>query len=197
MRIYNYQDGVKKLGPGIRFVLWTQGCPRSCVGCMTPASQDINGGKQISVEELSQIIINANREGITISGGEPFLQSDDLCELITLVKKSIDIGVIIYTGYTYEELVNSKDSGKKRLLELTDLLIDGPYVDELNDGMNLRGSSNQRVIALTDRYEQNVCEYGTKNAEIEIFMKENKMVMVGVPTKELLDKFKNVFEEDM
>lgn len=77
------------------------------------------------------------------------------------------------------------------------MLIDGPYVDELNDGMNLRGSSNQRVIALTDRYEQNVCEYGTKNAEIEFFMKENKMVMVGVPTKELLDKFKNVFEEDM
>ena len=197
MRIYNYQDGVKKLGPGTRFVLWTQGCPRRCAGCMTPASQDINGGQHISVEELSQIIISANREGITISGGEPFLQAADLCELITLVRKSVDIGVIIYTGYIYEELISSKESAIKRLLELTDLLIDGPYVDELNDGMNLRGSSNQRVIALTDRYVQNVCEYGIKKAEIEIFVKENKMVMVGVPTKELLSKFKNVFEEDI
>lgn len=196
MRIYNYQDGVKRLGPGTRFVLWTQGCLRKCERCMTPESQDVKGGKEISIENLAQKIISAKREGITISGGEPFLQPDDLCELIIRVRKIIDIGVIIYTGYTYEELINSKDSGKKKLLQLADLLIDGPYVDELNDGMNLRGSSNQRVITLTDRYAQNVWEYGSKKAEIEIFVKENKMVMVGVPTKNFLQKFKNIFAED-
>lgn len=196
MRIYNYQDGVKRLGPGTRFVLWTQGCLRKCERCMTPESQDVKGGKEISIENLAQKIISAKREGITISGGEPFLQSNDLCELIIRVRKIIDIGVIIYTGYTYEELINSKDSGKKQLLQLSDLLIDGPYVDELNDGMNLRGSSNQRVITLTDRYAQNVWEYGSKKAEIEIFVKENKMVMVGVPTKNFLQKFKNIFAED-
>jgi len=196
MRIYNYQDGVKRLGPGTRFVLWTQGCLRKCERCMTPESQDVKGGKEISIENLAQKIISAKREGITISGGEPFLQSNDLCELIIRVRKIIDIGVIIYTGYTYEELINSKDSGKKQLLQLADLLIDGPYVDELNDGMNLRGSSNQRVITLTDRYAQNVWEYGSKKAEIEIFVKENKMVMVGVPTKNFLQKFKNIFAED-
>ena len=196
MRIYNYHDGVTKLGPGTRFVLWTQGCPRRCKGCMTPDSQSMTGGREMSVSDIAKLILMSGRNGITISGGEPFIQSKELCELILAVRAHTDIGVIIYTGYTYEELNSSEDAYQKHLLELTDLLIDGPYIDELNDGKNLRGSSNQHVIALTERYADYVGEYGSKKAEIEFFMNENGMAMVGVPDKETLKRFKKAYEED-
>ena len=163
---------------------------------MTPVSQDMNGGQLVDTEWMAELIISSRREGITISGGEPFLQAGELCKLIGFVREKADIGVIIYTGFTYEELINSNDEDRKRLLGMADLLIDGPYIDELNDGKNLRGSSNQRVIALTDRYKDYVEIYGSKKAEVEFFVKDNKVVLVGVPDKDLLSRFKTVFEED-
>ena len=196
MRIYSYQDGVTKLGPGPRFVLWTQGCPRCCNGCMTPDSQSLAGGREMSVADIVDLILMSGRDGLTISGGEPFIQAKELCELISTVKAYKDVGVIIYTGYTYEELSSSEDAYQKLLLELTDLLVDGPYIDELNDGKNLRGSSNQRVIALTKRYIDNVGEYGSKKAEIELFMKENRLILVGVPDKKTLNRLKKIYKED-
>ena len=196
IRIYNYQDGVRKLGPGIRFVLWTQGCQRRCKGCMTPMSRDMNGGKPFETSELSEMIIKSNREGITISGGEPFLQAKELCDLIDKVREHADVGVIIYTGYTFEELKEYNEEYRLKLLEKTDLLIDGPYIDELNDGKKLRGSSNQRALLLTERYRDHVNDYGSGKAEVEFFVKEDKVVMVGVPDKDVFDRFRNVYEEE-
>lgn len=72
----------------------------------------------------------------------------------------------------------------------------GPYIEELNDGMNLRGSSNQRAIALTARYESDVDGYGSKKAEVEFFMKEDKVLMVGVPDSNTLNRFKYAFKEE-
>lgn len=196
IRIYNYQDGVTKLGPGIRFVLWTQGCARCCKGCMTPMSQDRDSGRIISVFDLADIIIQSGRDGLTISGGEPFLQAQALYELVNLIRAKRDIGIIVYTGYTLDEILQSKDLYMCRFLEQIDLLIDGPYIEELNDGMNLRGSSNQRAIALTARYESDVDGYGSKKAEVEFFMKEDKVLMVGVPDSNILNRFKYAFKEE-
>lgn len=190
IRIYNYQDGVTKLGPGIRFILWTQGCARCCKGCMTPMSQDRDSGRIISVFDLADIIIQSGRDGLTISGGEPFLQAQALYELVNLIRAKRDIGIIVYTGYTLDEILQSKDLYMCRFLEQIDLLIDGPYIEELNDGMNLRGSSNQRAIALTARYESDVDGYGSKKAEVEFFMKEDKVLMVGVPDSNTLTSVK-------
>ena len=196
IRIYNYQDGVTKLGPGIRFILWTQGCARCCKGCMTPMSQDRDSGRIISVFDLADIIIQSGRDGLTISGGEPFLQAPALYELVNLIRAKRDIGIIVYTGYTLDEILQSKDLYMCRFLEQIDLLIDGPYIEELNDGMNLRGSSNQRAIALTARYESDVDGYGSKKAEVEFFMKEDKVLMVGVPDSNTLNRFKYAFKEE-
>ncbi len=196
IRIYNYQDGVTKLGPGIRFILWTQGCARCCKGCMTPMSQDRDSGRIISVFDLADIIIQSGRDGLTISGGEPFLQAQALYELVNLIRAKRDIGIIVYTGYTLDEILQSKDLYMCRFLEQIDLLIDGPYIEELNDGMNLRGSSNQRAIALTARYESDVDGYGSKKAEVEFFMKEDKVLMVGVPDSNTLNRFKYAFKEE-
>ena len=196
IRIYNYQDGVTKLGPGIRFILWTQGCARCCKGCMTPMSQDRDSGRIISVFDLADIIIQSGRDGLTISGGEPFLQAQALYELVNLIRAKRDIGIIVYTGYTLDEILQSKDLYMCRFLEQIDLLIDGPYIEELNDGMNLRGSSNQRAIALTARYESDVDGYGSKKAEVELFMKGDKVLMVGVPDSNTLNRFKYAFKEE-
>ncbi|MBQ8862595.1 MAG: radical SAM protein [Clostridia bacterium] len=192
LRLHGVRDGVTKLGTGVRYAVWTQGCKKRCRGCMTPESRDMNGGYEMSASELARNIISSGREGVTISGGEPFLQARALASAIELVKKERDIGVIIYTGYTLEELRATGDSYVLRLLELCDLLVDGEYIDELNDGMNLRGSSNQRALALTERYAQSAAEYGTKKAEFELFWGAEKISIVGIPPKDMLERFKNI-----
>ena len=89
-------------------------------------------------------------------------------------------GVIVYTGFTYEELLQMPQA--QELLEQTDLLIDGPYIRELDDGLSLRGSSNQRVIPLTERYREALAYYGTRPREQEIFHHAGTTHYVGIPT---------------
>lgn len=191
IRLYNIKDGITKLGPGLRFGIWTQGCMRHCHGCMTPDSQPLDKGYLMDIDELAVKIISSGRTGVTISGGEPFLQSKELTELIERIRKEVDLGVIIYTGFTYEELVQSNNDEFLKLLNKCDLLVDGAYEEALNDGKNLRGSSNQRAIPLTERYKEFSKEYGTKPAEVEFFFQEEKVSIVGVPSAEVLERFKN------
>ena len=159
---------------------------------MSPNSQALDQGYLVDVDTLSRQIVHSGRTGLTISGGEPFLQAEQLTALIDQVRKEVDLGVIIYTGYTIEELNSSENVYQKRLLNKSDLIIDGAYVEALNDGKNLRGSSNQRAILLTDRYRDFLKEFGTKPAEVEFFFQEEKITMVGVPSPELLEKFKTI-----
>ena len=191
IRLYDVKDGITKLGPGLRFGIWTQGCTRHCRGCMTPDSQPLDKGYLMDVEELASKIILSGRTEITVSGGEPFLQAKQLTKLIEMIRKKIDLGVIIYTGFTYEELVQSSNDDILKLLDKCDLLVDGAYDESLNDGKNLRGSSNQRATPLTERYKEFSREYGTKPAEVEFFFQEEKVSMVGVPSAEVLERFKN------
>lgn len=190
IQLHAIRDGVTKLGPGIRFVLWTQGCQRRCPGCMTPESQRMNGGFSADTTQLAKQILKSERKGLTISGGEPFLQAKALAELIREIRKEADPGVMIYTGFTIQELQESENPDYKELLGQCDLLVDGPYMQELNDSKNLRGSSNQRAIALTDRYRNFAKEIGTKPAEAEIFYEEERISMVGIPPKGLVEKMR-------
>lgn len=191
IRLYDIKDGITKLGPSVRFGIWTQGCLKHCCGCMTPDSQPLDKGYCMDIDELAAKIISSGRTEITISGGEPFLQSKPLTELIEKIRKQIDLGVIIYTGFTYGEIVQSNNDEFLELLNKCDLLVDGAYEESLNDGKNLRGSSNQRAIPLTERYKEFSTEYGTKPAEVEFFFQEEKVSMVGVPSAEVLERFKN------
>lgn len=191
IRVFDIKDGITKLGPGVRFGLWTQGCLRKCPGCMSPDSQPLDAGYLMEVDSLVDKIKKSNRTGLTISGGEPFLQADALAELIKKLRQTVDIGVIIYTGYTIEELKACNKENFKELLAQSDMIVDGEYIDALNDGKNFRGSSNQRAIPLTKRYEEFAKEFGTRPAEVEFFYHENGISMVGVPSRELLTKFKN------
>ncbi len=190
MKIYNYVKSTKTLGPYNRFALWVQGCPFNCDGCMSPDSQDFNGGVEINISTIIDLILNEdNIEGITISGGEPFSQVKELVELLSIVKSKKDLGIIIYSGYTLQQLRNKNDSDINKLLEFTDILIDGQYIDSLNDGISLRGSSNQKIHLLTDRYSDIFDNYYNKPIrEIEIHMDDKNMMIVGIPIQETLYK---------
>ena len=141
----------------------------------------MHAGTPMDTGALAWEIITSNAEGITISGGEPFLQAQALCRLLHTVKRHRDMGVILYTGFLLEE-IQQLESGPE-LLALCDLVIDGPYIQELDDSKSLRGSSNQRVIPLTDRYKPYLNLYGTGPRQVQIFRNlPQEIHWVGIPT---------------
>lgn len=136
-------------GPGFRFTVFCQGCPHGCKGCHNMDTHDFEGGYDC---ELSKIIdaIDKNPilDGVTFSGGEPFCQAEAFCRLGEEVKKR-NLSIVTYTGYTYEELekISKSDCWIGKLLELTDILVDGKYIEEQRDlSLQFRGSRNQRII---------------------------------------------------
>ena len=185
LRVFCTSRRVHVLGPGTRYVIWVQGCERGCPGCATPEAQDPAGGYVRTVQALADDILAVpDIDGITISGGEPFLQAGALAALIDLIRARRDLGVIVYTGFVLEELQNGCVPNAQALLARTDLLVDGPYVESLNDDGALRGSSNQRAIALTDRYAQDVCRYGEPDARrTELGYNDNGVFLKGVPSR--------------
>lgn len=180
LNIYRLHDGSHALGPGLRYLIWVQGCMQHCKGCITPQGRSLKVNQLIRIDALAENIIqNQSIEGITISGGEPFLQASKLTILLQKVKeKRPELNVIVFTGYTLDQL----DSViAQRFIQYIDLLIDGPYVDELNDEKGLRGSSNQRLHFLTNKllpYQDEIENGGRNN---EIFVGTNGTYIIGIP----------------
>ncbi|HKM28225.1 MAG TPA: anaerobic ribonucleoside-triphosphate reductase activating protein [Anaerovoracaceae bacterium] len=138
-------------GPGIRFVVFAQGCPHGCPKCHNEETHDFEGGYDCSIEKiLNAVAENPLLAGVTFSGGEPVCQPEAFYSLAKKLKEqSPDLNLILYSGYSYEELSEMCKSNEALagLLGLTDLLIDGKYEDELRDlRLLFRGSSNQRII---------------------------------------------------
>ena len=132
-------------GPGIRYVLFTQGCPHRCPGCHNPQTHDFSGGREMTVEALlADITARPYVKAVTCSGGEPFAQPEPLAELAAGLKVR-GFHLMSYSGYTFEELLALP--GARPLLEQLDLLVDGPFVEARKDiGLRFRGSANQRVL---------------------------------------------------
>jgi len=132
-------------GEGIRFAIFFQGCKRNCFNCHNPATHDLNGGKIFDTEEIIlQIKKNPLLTGITLTGGEPFLQIAPALELAKAAK-NLNLNVWCYTGFKFEDI----PSDAEELLQNIDVLVDGEYIDDLRDlELQFRGSKNQRVIDL-------------------------------------------------
>lgn len=147
IRIHDFVESTTALGPGTRCAIWLQGCKRNCKGCMSPESRDMEGGYIEGVDSLAEHVLAINGiEGITISGGDPFYQPDALLELLKIIKSKSNLGVIIYTCFYFDELKEMNNAAVEEIItNLSDLIIDGPYVEELNDDGYLRGSSNQQL----------------------------------------------------
>ncbi|HHV41392.1 MAG TPA: anaerobic ribonucleoside-triphosphate reductase activating protein [Clostridiaceae bacterium] len=142
-------------GPGLRYVVFVQGCCHLCDGCHNPETHDFYAGKVTDLwTHVLELRSNKLLRGLTLSGGEPFLQPRPLA-LLAAEAKRLGHDVICYSGYTYEKLRQASDLGQNvgELLREIDILIDGPYIASLKDSsLSFRGSSNQRILKIKDGY---------------------------------------------
>ncbi|MFA6075999.1 MAG: anaerobic ribonucleoside-triphosphate reductase activating protein [Negativicutes bacterium] len=137
-------------GPGLRLVIFCQGCYHNCPGCHNPDTHDFYGGTDVKPEQLLRLIDEAPLiRGVTFSGGEPMLQAEQLLEVARYVKFIKKYDLVTYTGFVYEDLLRiaEENTAVSELLQLTDWLIDGPYIEKERDiSIAFRGSRNQRII---------------------------------------------------
>ena len=153
-------------GPGLRSVLWVQGCPLRCVGCFNPDLLCFEGGHSEAVAAVAdRMLSDAETEGVSFSGGEPFAQAAPLAELAERIRAA-GKGVLIFTGCTAAVLAARTDAGTRRLLAAADLLVAGPYRRELPSRHPLLASANQELVFLTERYRD--ADLGPRRSEIRI-----------------------------
>lgn len=138
-------------GKGLRDVVFVQGCKANCPGCHNPGTHDPSGGQLKDITSLVSLLTRCKlSSGLTISGGEPFLQPDAVLELITKYKEARpDADVWIYSGFAYEELLASDDEATQAILKTADVLVDGRFMEgQKTLSLPFRGSKNQRIIEL-------------------------------------------------
>ncbi|MBW4829309.1 MAG: anaerobic ribonucleoside-triphosphate reductase activating protein [Clostridiaceae bacterium] len=136
-------------GPGIRLVVFGQGCKHHCQSCHNPESHSFEGGELMKIDNVIELVKeNPLLDGVTLSGGDPFEQPKSFAVLAKKVKE-LGLNIMTYTGYTYEEILDNIDlvPGWKKLLYSTDILVDGKFeIDKKSLMLKFKGSSNQRII---------------------------------------------------
>lgn len=142
-------------GPGFRTSIYCAGCAHHCPGCHNPQSWDFAGGREMSVEELLDIIKADEFSDVTFSGGDPLYQVEAFTELARRIKEETGKNIWCYTGFTYEEIL--ADRRLSQILPYIDTLVEGPFIMELRDPqLHFRGSSNQRIIHITEQKDDTV-----------------------------------------
>ncbi len=176
MNIRGY--GLSKVnGPGNRFVLWTQGCSKGCSECFNPETWSNAKYKEYSPRQIFEVIKNFEVDGITISGGDPLEQEDELLELLMLLSTiRLSKGVILFTGFTRAEI--SSNIIREECLRYVDVLIDGRYEKNLKVDFSLRGSLNQEFYFFSNKVSMSELVF---DQEIEISYLEGDIMMTGFP----------------
>ena len=173
---------VEVLGPGKRIALWVVGCNHRCKGCSNPELWKPNGQQPVSPKELffaiAQIVKENQIDGVTITGGEPFDQEEELLELVRYLR-IITSDILVFSGYCHEELLARFNA--VAIMEHIAVLVDGPYKAECNLGLPLRGSSNQRVLLFDrDLKERYKAYLATPERRIQNFYFGDQAVSVGI-----------------
>ena len=134
-------------GPGLRYTIFTQGCPHHCEGCHNPQTHPFKGGKKVRQKKIcKEIQKNPLLYGVTFSGGDPMSQAKELLPIAKFVKEQ-GLELACYTGYVYEQLVGGSVPYAKELLSYIDILIDGKFVlSQKSLNLKFKGSANQRTI---------------------------------------------------
>lgn len=188
---------IKALGPGERLVIWTKGCSKHCAGCANPELWSTENAKDYSVDEILKIIVNIYNQnkfdGITISGGDPLEQKDDILELLKGIS-NITEDVLLYTGYCMSDLkLLWKAEEIQRLKELAAVIIDGPYEESLNYAeAGLRGSANQTIHYFKKQYRKLYEEYISQGRKVQNVYMGNRLISVGIHNR----KDENDIEEE-
>lgn len=183
MRIGRILYPIKALGPGTRIGIWVQGCPRECPGCANPELQP-EEAKDMPLALVTGLVIAAVKsyglDGITLTGGEPVLQAGELSVLLDKVRPYCS-DVLMFTGYRMKELQEMHDRDVDHLLSRVSVLVDGPYVQELNMAERLRGSTNQEIHFLKENIRAKYEPYLSMNERtMDNFVAQDGVVSVGI-----------------
>lgn len=190
MKIARVLYPVTVLGPGKRIAIWVAGCGRRCVGCANPELWEAKPEQEVTVSDfvnaVKQLLGDRLQEadGITISGGEPFDQPEELLHLVEAFR-GITEDILIFSGYTREQL--QEKAVNASILKNVAVLVDGPYQDNDNQGEILRGSANQRYFYRDDevrnKYEKYLQEHAGKH-QVENFTVKDGVISVGIHKKD-------------
>lgn len=179
IRLHRIYYPVTALGPGRRLGVWVQGCTRNCPGCLSPEMQP-RTGTPVPVESvLARLPGQMDPEGLTVSGGEPFDQPEAVAELAAWFAEHYTRDVLIYTGYTLEELRRRGDPATGRLLSLTAALVDGPYLRDRNHGRGGMGSDNQRLHLF--RCGEKYTGFTQAPRTMQAVQEHGRLLLIGLP----------------
>jgi anaerobic ribonucleoside-triphosphate reductase activating protein len=175
------------LGPGRRAIVWVQGCPRSCPSCITPHMQPFGVRRELIApgDLASRVLSHMPLDGITFVGGEPFSHARELAALVDTLRSEVDVGVVTYTGHTLEQIQRVRSADWEALLAVTDLLIDGEYLEERACDLLWRGSENQTLHFLSNRYAP-LAPYvrSARGRLLEIALNNRgELRIIGIPDK--------------
>ena len=152
LRLHQFLPASRANGPGIRAVVWLQGCSLGCPGCYNPATHAFDGGEVVTVEEVlgRLVALGDTIEGVTFSGGEPLQQRSALLRLLRRLRGDTALSLLLFTGYRWDEVRRMPESDE--LLTCLDVLIAGRYEERQRLARDLRGSANKTVHFLSNRY---------------------------------------------
>lgn len=178
LRLHAFVPRSNANGPGIRAVVWVQGCSLACPGCFNPRTHPFDGGEIIDVEDIFSRIRQAapDIEGITISGGEPLQQRAGVLALLERVRHDSALSAILFTGYAWDEVQAMPEA--ERLLQCVDVLIAGRYDARRRLGHGLRGSANQTIHLLSNRYKLEDLE-NVPQAEV-LILADGRIILSGI-----------------
>ena len=170
---------VRTLGPGDRLAIWFSGCKRNCEGCISPEFK-MNNGLKLSVDRLIKFIElkHDKIDGFTISGGEPLDQYDGLICLLGYLNQISD-DIIVFSGYTYNEIITKFPDNGECLFRNIAVLVDGPFIKELNEKKGLRGSSNQKFYIFKELYKKDYFE--NYNRSLQTYVYDDRIIEIGIP----------------
>jgi anaerobic ribonucleoside-triphosphate reductase activating protein len=167
-------------GPGARFAVWVQGCPLRCPGCCNPEMLPFEPREARDPAQLAEEALAAGVEGVSLLGGEPFAQAAPLARFARRVREG-GLSVMVFSGFTLEQLREREDEGAAALLAQTDLLVDGPYLQaQRTTSRRWIGSENQGLRFLTDRYREDDPRFTEPNT-IELRLVGDELQINGWP----------------
>ena len=168
IRVAGYKKHSFVDGPGVRFTVFTQGCPHACPKCHNPETWDMTGGELMKVSTMVQKIAGANYlDGVTLSGGDPVWQAESCLE-IARASHRMGLNVWMYTGFTWEQILDGlAGEAARNLLNEIDVLVDGRFIAHRRDEtLPFRGSSNQRIIDVKASLETGELQYAPEHFEL-------------------------------
>lgn len=171
---------IETLGPGNRLCIWTIGCAKRCFKCMSEELQRFDPESDIDIIAALSTYDFSSMNGVTISGGEPFLQLDELLKLVTYLSGYF-ADILIYTGLQYEELKENPKA--QEIFSKIAVLIDGEYIHTRNRNEKLRGSDNQQIIIFKDEYRESYLNFNKQERAVSYHQIDDKIFGIGLKIK--------------